>query len=132
MTLNYKKMKFKLLQFIVVTAMMICLFLPMFNVNGIKLSGFKGVISDEILLFGNFIIAIVILLTTIHFVYTLYSLFVREEKVLYQNIMNGIVSLNSVFGLLLVTFTGLILNWIALVFVALMIISALIRYKFLT
>lgn len=132
MTLNYKEMKFKLLQFIVVTAMMIFLFLPMFIVNGIELSGFKGVISDEILLFGNFIIAIVILLTTIHFVYTLYSLFVREEKVLYQNIMNGIVSLNSVFGLLLVTFTGLILNWIALVFVALMIISALIRYKFLT
>lgn len=125
-------MKFKILQLIIVIAMMVCLFFPMFDIDGIKVTGFGGMFSKEILLFGNIIIICIVLLTTIHFGYTVLSLFMKEEPEMYKSIMNGIVSLNSVFGLLLVTFTGLILGWLAIVFVALMIISALIRYKFLT
>ncbi len=125
-------MKYKILQLIVVTAMMICLFMPMFDIDGVEVTGFSGMFSRDILLFGNIIIIFIVLLTTIHFVYAIANLFMRNENQNYQNIMNGIVSLNSVFGLLLVTFTGLILGWLAIVFIALMIISSLIRYKFLT
>lgn len=125
-------MKFKILQLIIVIAMMVCLFFPMFDIDGIKVTGFGGMFSKEILLFGNIIIICIVSLTTMHFGYTVLSLFMKEEPEMYKSIMNGIVSLNSVFGLLLVTFTGLILGWLAIVFVALMIISALIRYKFLT
>jgi len=125
-------MKFKILQFLIVAGMISCLFFPMFDVDGISITGFEGMFSKDILLFGNIIIICIVLLTAVHFVYTSFSLFAKNEQELYKSIMNGIVSLNSIFGLLLVTFTGLILGWLSIVFVALMIISALIRYKFLT
>jgi hypothetical protein len=125
-------MKFKILQIIILIGMVVCLFLPMFDVEGVSVTGIEAMYSQELLLFGNIIMIFIVLLTLIHFVYMIKMLFISSKEDSYQNFMNAIVSANSIFGLLLITFLGLISNIVSIVFVALMIISSILRYKFLT
>lgn len=125
-------MKFKILQITILIGMIFCLFLPMFNVEDVSITGIEAIYSGDILIFGNIIMIFIVLLTLIHFVYMIRSIIDKSYDDKYENFMNAIVSANSIFGLLLITFMGLISNVVAIVFVALMIVSSLVRYKFLT
>ena len=100
----------------------------MFDVDGTSITGFEGMFSKDILLFGNIIIICIVLLTIVHFVYTSLSLFAKNEQELYKSIMNGIVSFNF---RIVTSYIHRTYSRVAFYsFCSTMIISALIRYKF--
>lgn len=124
-------MKYKILQLILIIGMLVCFYLPMFNVDEQTITGFNAIFSNDILLFGNIILGFIVFLTTVHFVFMLLSIVVKTIPEKYQEGINIVVNLNLIFGLLMITFLGWLTNVVAIMCVVLMIASAYVRYKFL-
>ncbi len=122
-------MKHKVLQLIVLFGLVATLLSNIFNVDGIKISGVEAMFSSDIMLFGNIIMIVIVITTILHLIYMIYQVFPKAKT--YDEIVNGIVSIGLLFGLLMITFLGLISNVMAWLCVLLMVLSALIRYKFL-
>ena len=120
---------YKILQLLVLFGLVATLLSPIFNVDGIKVTGFEAIFSNEIMLFGNIIMIVIVLTALIHLGYMIYQMFPKAKR--YDEVVNGIVSVGLLFGLLMITFLGLISNVMAWLCVLLMVLSALIRYKFL-
>ncbi|AUD62295.1 hypothetical protein BK010_01375 [Tenericutes bacterium MO-XQ] len=122
-------MKHKVLQLIVLFGLIATLLSNMFNVDGIRITGIEAMFSNEIMLFGNIIMIVIVITSVLHLIYMIYQVFPNAK--LYDEVVNGIVSVGLLFGLLMITFLGLISNVMAWLCVLLMVLSALIRYKFL-
>jgi hypothetical protein len=122
-------MKHKVLQLIVLFGLVATLLSNMFNVDGIRITGIEAMFSNEIMLFGNIIMIVIVITSVLHLIYMIYQVFPNAK--LYDEVVNGIVSVGLLFGLLMITFLGLISNVMAWLCVLLMVLSALIRYKFL-
>lgn len=124
-------MKFKILQFILVLGILVCFFMPMFHVGDKTITGFNAILSDDIMLFGNFILAIIFLATAAHLIFIVVDILSNELSEVHQNGMNMVVNINLIAGLLMITFLGLFTNIVAIICVVLMIATAYVRYKFL-
>ncbi|MCD4826747.1 MAG: hypothetical protein K8Q99_03050 [Acholeplasmataceae bacterium] len=124
-------MKFKTIQFIVILGILTCFFLPMFNVEDIKLTGIQAMTSSDILLFGNIIIVVVFVTTIGHLVLLVLDIVGFKNKEGLETITNIVVNLSLIAGLLMITFLGWYTNIISVLCVILMIGSAYVRYKFL-
>lgn len=122
-------MRYKVLQLIVLFGFVTTFLFPIFNVDDVKITGIEAMYSSDIMLFGNIIMIVIITTTLIHLGYMIYQIFPSAKN--YDEIINGVVSLSLLFGLLMITFLGLISNVIAWLCVLLMVISALVRYKFI-
>lgn len=122
-------MKHKVLQLIVLFGLVATLLSNMFNVDGIRITGIEAMFSSDIMLFGNIIMIVIVITSVLHLIYMIYQVFPNAK--LYDEVVNGIVSVGLLFGLLMITFLGLISNVMAWLCVLLMVLSALIRYKFL-
>ena len=122
-------MKYKVLQLLVLFGLIATLLSPIFNVDGTEITGVEAMFSKEIMLFGNIIMIVIVLTALLHLIYMIYRLFPNAKK--YDEVINGIVSIGLLFGLLMITFLGLISNVMAWLCVLLMVLAALIRYKFL-
>ncbi len=122
-------MKHKVLQLIVLFGLIATLLSNMFNVDGIRITGIEAMFSSDIMLFGNIIMIVIVITSVFHLIYMIYQVFPNAK--LYDEVVNGIVSVGLLFGLLMITFLGLISNVMAWLCVLLMVLSALIRYKFL-
>lgn len=122
-------MKHKVLQLIVLFGLVATLLSNMFNVDGIRITGIEAMFSSNIMLFGNIIMIVIVITSVLHLIYMIYQVFPNAK--LYDEVVNGIVSVGLLFGLLMITFLGLISNVMAWLCVLLMVLSALIRYKFL-
>ena len=122
-------MRYKVLQLIVLFGLVATFLFPIFNVENVKITGIEAMVSSDIMLFGNIIMIVIITTTLMHLGYMIYQVFPKVKS--YDEVMNGVVSLSLLFGLLMITFLGLISNVIAWLCVLLMILSALIRYKFI-
>ena len=122
-------MRYKVLQLIVLFGLVTTFLFPIFNVDDAKITGIEAMYSSDIMLFGNIIMIVIITTTLIHLGYMIYQVFPSAKN--YDEIINGVVSLSFLFGLLMITFLGLISNVIAWLCVLLMVISALVRYKFI-
>jgi hypothetical protein len=122
-------MRYKVLQLIVLFGLVTTFLFPIFNVDDVKITGIEAMYSSDIMLFGNIIMIVIITTTLIHLGYMIYQIFPSAKN--YDEIINGVVSLSLLFGLLMITFLGLISNVIAWLCVLLMVISALVRYKFI-
>ncbi len=122
-------MKHKVLQLIVLFGLIATLLSNMFNVDGIRITGIEAMFSSDIMLFGNIIMIVIVITSVLHLIYMIYQVFPNAK--LYDEVVNGIVSVGLLFGLLMITFLGLISNVMAWLCVLLMVLSALIRYKFL-
>lgn len=122
-------MKHKVLQLIVLFGLVATLLSNIFNVDGIRITGIEAMFSSDIMLFGNIIMIVIVITSVLHLIYMIYQVFPNAK--LYDEVVNGIVSVGLLFGLLMITFLGLISNVMAWLCVLLMVLSALIRYKFL-
>ncbi|AUD64369.1 hypothetical protein BK011_01260 [Tenericutes bacterium MZ-XQ] len=122
-------MKYKVLQLLVLFGLIATLLSPMFNIDDIQITGFEAMINSEIMLFGNIIMIVIVITSVLHLTYMIYQMFPKAKNL--DEIANGIVSVGLLFGLLMITFLGLMSNVIAWLCVLLMVLSALIRYKFL-
>ncbi len=122
-------MKHKVLQLIVLFGLIATLLSNMFNVDGIRITGIEAMFSSDIMLFGNIIMIVIVITSVFHLIYMIYQVFPNAK--LYDEVVNGIVSVGLLFGLLMITFLGLISNVMAWLCVLLMVLSALIRYNFL-
>lgn len=122
-------MKHKVLQLIVLFGLVATLLSNIFTVDGTKITGIEAMFSSDIMLFGNIIMIVIVITTILHLIYMIYQVFPKAKT--YDEIVNGIVSIGLLFGLLMITFLGLISNVMAWLCVLLMVLSALIRYKFL-
>ncbi|BCR35363.1 hypothetical protein [Mariniplasma anaerobium] len=124
-------MKYKTLQFIIVIGILVCFFLPMFNVEEESLTGIQAIYSGNILLFGNIIIGVVFLTTIAHLIFMIFGIFKKEQTESMESTINIVVNISLIAGLLMVTFLGWYTNIVAIICVILMIGSAYVRYKFL-
>ena len=124
-------MKFKTLQFIIVIGILVCFFLPMFEVEELSLTGVQAIFSSEILLFGNIILSIVLLTTICHLIFMIINIFKIGQTEALESTTNIVVNISLIAGLLMVTFLGWYTNIVAIICVILMIASAYVRYKFL-
>ena len=124
-------MKYKLLQLILIGGIITCFFLPMFNVDSLKLTGIEAIFSKDILLFGNIILGFILLTTIAHLIYMVISLFKQNVSENFLNASTIIVNLSLIAGLLMITFLGWYTNIIAIVCVVLMIASAYVSHKLL-
>lgn len=122
-------MKYKVLQLLVLFGLIATLLSPIFNVDGTEITGVEAMFSKEIMLFGNIIMIVIVLTALLHLLYMIYRLFPNVKN--YDEVINGIVTIGLLFGLLMITFLGLISNVMAWLCVLLMVLAALIRYKFL-
>jgi len=122
-------MRYKVLQLIVLFGLVATFMFPIFNVEDMKITGIEAMYSSDIMLFGNIIMIVIVATTFMHLGYMIYQVFPSAKS--YDEVMNGVVSLSLLFGLLMITFLGLISNVIAWLCVLLMVASALIRYKFI-
>jgi len=122
-------MRYKVLQLIVLFGLVATFLFPIFNVGNVKITGIKAMYSSDIMLFGNVIMIVIVTTTLMHLGYMIYQVFPKAKS--YDAVINGVVSLSLLFGLLMITFLGLISNVIAWLCVLLMILSALIRYKYI-
>lgn len=122
-------MKYKVLQLLVLFGLIATLLSPMFNIDDIQITGFEAMFNSEIMLFGNIIMIVIVITSVLHLTYMIYQMFPKAKNL--DEIANGIVSVGLLFGLLMITFLGLMSNVIAWLCVLLMVLSALIRYKFL-
>lgn len=122
-------MKYKVLQLLVLFGLIATLLSPMFNIDDIQITGFEAMFNSEIMLFGNIIMIVIVITSVLHLTYMIYQIFPKAKNL--DEIANGIVSVGLLFGLLMITFLGLMSNVIAWLCVLLMVLSALIRYKFL-
>lgn len=122
-------MKYKVLQLLVLFGLIATLLSPMFNIDDIQITGFEAMFNSEIMLFGNIIMIVIVITSVLHLTYMIYQMFPKAKNL--DEIANGIVSVGLLFGLLMITFLGLMSNVIAWLSVLLMVLSALIRYKFL-
>jgi hypothetical protein len=124
-------MKFKTLQLVIVVGILICFFLPMFNVEEQSLTGIQAIFSSDILLFGNIILGIVYLTTIGHLILMLIEILKIGKKDAVETTTNMVVNISLIAGLLMITFLGWYTNIVAIICVILMIGSAYVRYKFL-
>jgi hypothetical protein len=124
-------MKFKTLQLVIVVGILICFFLPMFNVEEQSLTGIQAIFSSDILLFGNIILGIVYLTTIGHLILMLIEILKIGKKGAVETTTNMVVNISLIAGLLMITFLGWYTNIVAIICVILMIGSAYVRYKFL-
>lgn len=122
-------MKYKVLQLLVLFGLIATLLSPIFNVDDIQITGFEAMYHNDIMLFGNIIMIVIVLTTLLHLGYMIYQMYPKGKS--YDEVVNGIVSVGLLFGLLMITFLGLMSNIMAWLCVLLMVLSALIRYKFL-
>jgi len=122
-------MKYKVLQLLVLFGLIATLLSPIFNVDGTEITGVEAMFSKEIMFFGNIIMIVIVLTALLHLLYMIYRLFPNVKN--YDEVINGIVTIGLLFGLLMITFLGLISNVMAWLCVLLMVLAALIRYKFL-
>ena len=124
-------MKFKMIQFVIVVGILTCFFLPMFNVEETTLTGFEAIFSNDILLFGNIVLAVVLVMTALHLMLMAFEVFKSKRSDSLEEGTNMVVNIGLIAGLLMVTFLGWYTNIISIVCVLLMIGSAYVRYKYL-
>lgn len=124
-------MKFKALRLIIQLILFGLFFLPVMHQRELEdtlFSGFQAVLKGDYFVFGNIVIALVILGIAVHLGFILYEIFSFENYKKIEPKVNIIVNLTVFFSLIIITFLGTFLELTGYFVIALIILSTYLRY----
>jgi hypothetical protein len=129
-------MKLKILQTLIQGSIISLYFFNIFNYfeNETKylVTGFKAIITNEYYYIGNIMIIVVLLAAVTQFIFLLISFFNLKFYQSKEDLLVTIINIELVIGLLMVTFLGINLEWLGILMIFLIILSAVIKHKFKT
>ncbi|MFA5560236.1 MAG: hypothetical protein WC964_00505 [Acholeplasmataceae bacterium] len=124
-------MKLKVVQLLVQILIIITYFFPMFYPaeNGDSISGFNALFHPGFMIYGNILIIFVLLLTIYRLVYSSLNLVIPTKIKKMEDLTTGLIIIQMIAAILMVTLLGLRLDWMGMVLIGLVAGSVFLEYK---
>lgn len=124
-------MKLKVVQLLVQILIITTYFFPMFypTENSDSISGFNALFHPGFMIYGNILIILVLLLTGYRLVYSSLNLAIPTKIKKLEDLTTGLIIIQMIAAILMVTLLGLRLDWMGMVLIGLVAGSVFLEYK---